>query len=72
MTKKKIGIFGYARHGKDTVAELICNKLNYSFCSSSYFVCSKAVFPVLRRSTITLLWMSVSMTVCNTGLNGSS
>lgn len=49
MTKKKIGIFGYARHGKDTVAELICNKLNYSFCSSSYFVCSKAVFPVLSK-----------------------
>lgn len=45
--KKKIGIFGYARHGKDTVAEMLARKLDYYFCSSSLFVCGEAVYPFL-------------------------
>ncbi len=49
MRKKKICVLGYGRHGKDTVAELICNKRDYSFCSSSYFACEKAVFPTLSK-----------------------
>ena len=47
IMKKKVGIFGYARHGKDSVAEMLARKLDYQFCSSSLFVCEKAVYPFL-------------------------
>jgi len=46
-SKKKVGVFGYARHGKDSVAEMLARSLDYQFCSSSLFVCEKAVYPFL-------------------------
>lgn len=49
MTKKKIGIFGYARHGKDTVAEILADRMDYYFCSSSLFACEEAVYPYLAQ-----------------------
>lgn len=47
VVNKKIGVFGYARHGKDTVAAILADLLGYKFCSSSLFVCDKAVYPYL-------------------------
>lgn len=38
--KKKLLIIGHGRHGKDTVCEILRDKYNYSFESSSQF-CSK-------------------------------
>lgn len=38
--KKKLLVIGHGRHGKDTVCEILKNKYNYSFESSSRF-CSK-------------------------------
>jgi hypothetical protein len=38
--KKKLLVIGHGRHGKDTVCEILRDKYNYSFESSSQF-CSK-------------------------------
>lgn len=38
--KKKLLIIGYARHGKDTVCEVLREKYNYNYVSSSVF-CAK-------------------------------
>lgn len=38
MTKPKILILGYARHGKDTVAEMLRDHYGFNFMSSSEFV----------------------------------
>jgi|688.fasta_scaffold01604_18 hypothetical protein len=38
MTKPKLLIIGHARHGKDTVAEKICSKMDLASTSSSLFV----------------------------------
>lgn len=38
MNKPKLLILGYARHGKDTVAELLSKKHGFRFMSSSEFV----------------------------------
>lgn len=44
----KLFVLGYARHGKDTFAELLCEFVpSLSFVSSSLFVAEKAVFPTL-------------------------
>lgn len=43
----KIMLIGHARHGKDTVCELLVERLNLTFRSSSDFVNERAVFPVL-------------------------
>ena len=40
MNKLKLLIIGHGRHGKDTVCEILRDKYNYSFESSSQF-CSK-------------------------------
>lgn len=45
-TKPKLLIIGYARHGKDTVAELIKDKMNLHFESSSVFVGKRCIWPV--------------------------
>lgn len=37
-TKPKLLVLGYARHGKDTVAELLRDKHGFNFMSSSEFV----------------------------------
>ena len=38
MTKPKLLILGYGRHGKDTVAEMLRDKYDFNFMSSSEFV----------------------------------
>ena len=43
----KLLVIGYARHGKDTVCELLCEHGGLSFASSSEFVGRKAVLPAL-------------------------
>ena len=40
MYKKKLLVIGHGRHGKDTVCEILRDRYNYSFESSSQF-CSK-------------------------------
>ncbi len=45
----KLMITGYARHGKDTVAEYISQKYNLRYTSSSRFMCSNVVYPKLKE-----------------------
>jgi len=50
MAKKpKILILGYARHGKDTVAEMLEAEYGFTFRSSSLFLAEKAVKPALEE-----------------------
>jgi len=44
--KPKILIIGHARHGKDTVAEMIRDIMGLNFISSSVFVGQKAIWPM--------------------------
>ena len=46
-TKPKIIVLGYARHGKDSVCELLARH-GYTFKSSSLFACEKVVYPALK------------------------
>lgn len=43
----KILLIGHARHGKDTVSEMLVDLMGLTFRSSSDFVNERAVFPVL-------------------------
>lgn len=43
-TKPKLLILGYARHGKDTVAELLRDDYGFSFTSSSMFVAEECLW----------------------------
>lgn len=45
-------ITGHARHGKDTVCEMLCKKLELVFTSSSHFVGEKVVRPWLAERGI--------------------
>lgn len=45
MTKPKLLIIGHARHGKDTVAEKIRDKMGLGFTSSSLFVANECIWP---------------------------
>lgn len=45
MTKPKLLIIGHARHGKDTVAEKIRDKMGLRFTSSSLFVGQEFIWP---------------------------
>lgn len=47
MSKKKLLIIGQARHGKDSVGQILKDGWGYNFCSSSYAAAEKVVFPVL-------------------------
>lgn len=47
VSKKKILIVGYARHGKDCVAQILKDGWGYEFCSSSVAAAEKVVYPVL-------------------------
>lgn len=47
--KPKILILGHARHGKDTVAEMLRDRHGYSFCSSSLFAARKVIRPALEE-----------------------
>lgn len=46
MLKPKLLIIGHGRHGKDTVAQLIADKMKLTFSSSSDFVGHKAIWPM--------------------------
>lgn len=49
MTKPKILILGWARHGKDTVAEILRDRHGFKFESSSHFAGEKIVRPRLAE-----------------------
>lgn len=46
---RKILIIGHARHGKDTVAELLAEQLQAKFNSSSRAVCDHHIYPMLAK-----------------------
>lgn len=50
--KPRVLILGWARHGKDTVAEIMREEHGYTFESSSYFLAEKVVRPELGRRGI--------------------
>lgn len=45
--KPKLLILGHARHGKDTVAEILRDKHGFDFRSSSHFLAETVVMPAL-------------------------
>jgi len=45
---KKLLILGCARHGKDTVASIFADLTGMTFCSSSWFVADKVIYPALK------------------------
>jgi hypothetical protein len=50
----KLFILGHARHGKDTVAEMICaNYEGWTFESSSHIACEHVVMPYLKEKGLT-------------------
>lgn len=49
----KLLVIGDARHGKDTVAEILRDEYGFSFISSSYFAGEKVVRPALAACGIT-------------------
>jgi thymidylate synthase (FAD) len=44
--KPKLLIIGHARHGKDTLAEMIRDKMGLAFTSSSHFVGEECIWPI--------------------------
>lgn len=48
----KLMIIGHARHGKDTVCNMLTNMYGLTFMSSSYFVAEKCVRPYLEARGI--------------------
>jgi len=51
--KLKLMILGYARHGKDTVAEILRDNLGLKFASSSFAAAEKVLRPFLAAKGIT-------------------
>lgn len=51
----KIIVLGHARHGKDTVCNILHSNFNLAFVSSSYFAMDRAVIPYLAAKGITYL-----------------
>ena len=51
--KLKLMILGYARHGKDTVAEILHNDLGLKFMSSSFAAAEKVMVPYFASKGIT-------------------
>lgn len=47
--KPKLLIIGHGRHGKDTVAQMISDKMKLTFASSSDFVGRRAIWPTWGR-----------------------
>lgn len=47
ISKPKLIITGYARHGKDTVSEIFSKDHGYSYITSSMYCAKNVVFPVL-------------------------
>ncbi|MDR7061994.1 MULTISPECIES: hypothetical protein [unclassified Sphingopyxis] len=52
LQKPRLLILGHARHGKDTVAEILRDKHGFDFRSSSFFVAEQVVRPELARRGI--------------------
>ena len=52
LRKPRVLILGWARHGKDTVAEIMRDEHGYTFESSSFFLAEKVVRPELERRGI--------------------
>lgn len=50
--KLKLMILGYARHGKDTVAEILRDAYGLKFISSSFAAAEKVMVPYLRSKGI--------------------
>jgi len=48
MSLPKLLIIGHGRHGKDTVCEILKEKYNYTFRSSSDFCAEHLIFPLLK------------------------
>jgi len=46
----KLMIVGYARHGKDTVADLLTEHYDMHFVSSSYFMAERVVLPKMQKA----------------------
>lgn len=44
-------IIGHGRHGKDTVAEILSEKANLKFISSSLFMAERVVFPWFQKTS---------------------
>lgn len=44
----KLLVIGHARHGKDTAAQLLADRLGLSWASSSEFVARKAIWPLVE------------------------
>lgn len=42
-------LLGYARHGKDTVAEILKDKYDFDFMSSSMFCAARIIYPALAE-----------------------
>jgi hypothetical protein len=51
--KLKLMILGHARHGKDTVAEILRDNLGLTFASSSFAAAQKVMVPFLAAKGIT-------------------
>lgn len=48
-SRPKVLVMGYARHGKDTVCELLRDRYGLRFVSSSQFAAERVVFPALQK-----------------------
>lgn len=49
QTKPKLMIMGYARHGKDTVCDILKSRYGFNFISSSFFCAERVLFPMLKE-----------------------
>lgn len=49
IKRPKLLLLGYARHGKDTVAEYLRDRYGFSFTSSSLFCAENVIMPALER-----------------------
>ena len=49
VRKPRILVLGHARHGKDTVCEMLRDKYGFKFTSSSWFCADRVVFPALQK-----------------------
>jgi len=49
ITIPKLLIIGHGRHGKDTVADMICKTYNVTFQASSEFLSERLMFPALSK-----------------------
>ena len=58
--KPRILILGHARHGKDTVSELLRANHGFRFISSSIFCAAKIIIPAARESNVLPFYVDVA------------